>query len=285
MTGVAYSVTRFDTTVIGKRYGKLEAIGPSFWARTDVIRRMAVCRCDCGSVCVGNLNKLEGGTTKSCGCGKFSFSRHSVAERFLPDQSFKGRRFGKLVALGASFRMRICKSKRERMALFACDCGERLVLSVYAAIDGKQVSCGCHKDSQCGQSVSERPTYRSWYSMLNRCQNKDYIEWELYGGRGISVCERWQSFDAFMEDMGRRPDGKSIDRIDTNGNYEPGNCRWADDKTQARNRRSSRTSMVDGQRMTVAEMAEISGLDYKTVWQRIDNGWTPERAMMPVGEE
>ncbi len=80
------------------------------------------------------------------------------------------------------------------------------------------------------------PTYRSWYSMLQRCTNPEDIGWPNYGGRGIKVCERWVSLAMFVQDMGLRPHGATLDRCDTNGNYEPGNCRWATVTEQNRNR-------------------------------------------------
>jgi hypothetical protein len=82
------------------------------------------------------------------------------------------------------------------------------------------------------------PTYHSWTAMKKRCRDPNNKDWKIYGGRGISYCERWERFDNFLADMGERPEGTSLDRFpDKNGNYEPGNCRWATDLEQARNRR------------------------------------------------
>lgn len=81
------------------------------------------------------------------------------------------------------------------------------------------------------------PTYRSWVMMRSRCNNEKGPSWEYYGGRGIVVCARWSNFAAFLEDMGERPPGTTLDRIDCNGNYEPGNCRWASSQVQNQNKR------------------------------------------------
>ena len=81
------------------------------------------------------------------------------------------------------------------------------------------------------------PTYRSWASMIQRCTNEKRHNYAYYGGRGITVCVRWRDFDAFLADMGERPDGTTLDRIDNEGNYEPGNCEWATPKQQSNNRR------------------------------------------------
>lgn len=96
----------------------------------------------------------------------------------------------------------------------------------------------CERTGGTKHGHSNSPTYISWYSMLNRCLNKNSKTYNHYGGNGIKVCVAWLKFENFLSDMGCRPEGQSLDRIDSTGNYEPGNCRWADRFVQARNKRT-----------------------------------------------
>jgi hypothetical protein len=114
--------------------------------------------------------------------------------------------------------------------------------------------------------------------MVSRCVARG----TRYSARGVTVCERWrQSFDAFLRDMGERPSrAHSIDRIDNDGHYEPGNCRWATAKEQANHRRTSHLVTLDGRTQTVAQWADELGLKYMTVYHRIERGWPPERALV-----
>jgi hypothetical protein len=125
----------------------------------------------------------------------------------------------------------------------------------------------------------DSPTYRSWKSMKNRCTRKADTQWQDYGGRGIKVCEKWLKFSGFLEDMGIRPEGKTLDRIDNEGNYEPSNCRWADIKQQRRNRRDNRIIEFNGQKMPLVSACEIAGLPYTTVITRLNKyGWSESKA-------
>jgi hypothetical protein len=116
--------------------------------------------------------------------------------------------------------------------------------------------------------------------MVYRCTNPNGRQWDHYGGRGIQVCAEWrQSFGAFYADMGPRPKGTSLDRIDNDGNYEPGNCRWATRRQQQRNKRVNRTIAHAGEALTLVEWAERTALCSETIAWRIDAGWSTESAL------
>jgi len=127
---------------------------------------------------------------------------------------------------------------------------------------------------------TESPEYRVWGSMIKRCCNPKANRYDRYGGRGISVCERWQSFEAFFEDMGPRPSPKhSIERRNNDGNYEKANCYWATWKEQARNKRTSRMLEFNGKTMCLAAWAEETGIASKVLCLRLRIGWSIERAL------
>lgn len=125
------------------------------------------------------------------------------------------------------------------------------------------------------------PEYRAWANMKHRCCNPAANGFSNYGGRGITVCERWvESFEAFLADMGPRPSPKySLDRIDNAGNYEPQNCRWATATEQSRNRRGTANIPFDGRLVTVTELSEITGTPEHLLRNRLRRGWPLERAI------
>lgn len=124
-----------------------------------------------------------------------------------------------------------------------------------------------HGHNRCG-NVS--PTYRSWAAMKTRCFNQKLPQWKDYGARGITVCERWMDFENFLEDMGERPSlDHTLDRKWNGGNYEPSNCRWATRKEQNRNRRDNRIVDLEGQKMPLAQAAELLGIHRDTAANRI----------------
>jgi hypothetical protein len=143
---------------------------------------------------------------------------------------------------------------------------------------GQNNSCFRHGHACRGKMTGE---YRSYRAMLQRCYYPESISYKYYGANRITVCSRWrQSFANFIEDMGRKPDAQySLERINPHGNYEPDNCHWVDQTTQRRNRRDTVLFVAFGQRRTLGEWAEIFGLKYTMVWERVKDGWSVERAL------
>lgn len=123
------------------------------------------------------------------------------------------------------------------------------------------------------------PTYRSWRMMRARCLYPSHRNYKDYGARGITFCDRWNSFENFLADMGKRPEGMNLDRIDTNGNYKPSNCRWTDEKTQQRNRTNNLYVMVNGTSRLLIEWCEENDVKYSSVISRVRRGWTLEEAI------
>jgi hypothetical protein len=126
-------------------------------------------------------------------------------------------------------------------------------------------------------------TYRTWRSMKQRCSRKKDTNNPNYGGRGITVCERWQKFDNFLEDMGPKPVGLTLERRNNNLGYSPENCKWASQVEQANNKRNSRLVEYIGRRITLAQLSKETGIKRTTIDQRLDAGFTTEQAVsMPI---
>jgi hypothetical protein len=127
-----------------------------------------------------------------------------------------------------------------------------------------------------GHKTSNYPTYRSWAQMIQRTTNPNNGRWEDYGGRGISVCERWRSFIAFLSDMGERPDGTQLDRVDNNASYSPENCRWATRSQQQNNRRNNRLISFNGETRSATEWSRLLGFPRGLITTRLKSGWSVE---------
>lgn len=188
-----------------------------------------------------------------------------------------GKQFGRLT---------VVRQTRKHIWECRCECGAVIERPGPYLRCGDTASCGCLRRELAaaahtvhGMRADNR--YCIWKKMIQRCTNPNDPDCADYGGRGIRVCHRWAiSFLDFCEDMGPRPTPKhSIDRIDTNGDYEPGNCRWATDAQQTRNKRSNIWVVVEGQRMILKDACMVLGLQYRTICARISNGMDSQTAL------
>ncbi len=202
-----------------------------------------------------------------------------------PRIDLTGQRFGKLLVLGFAEEQRGYASR----FLCLCDCGNKKVVMGQNIKSGSTASCGCRQiergrelgRGQRKYSESQKSCLRSWKAMNSRCRNEKNVEYRNYGGRGIKICKRWNSFWKFYEDMGDRPKGTSLDRINNNGNYEPNNCRWATPLEQSRNTRKIRFVEWEGSKVPLGELCERLGLRKGTVGKRLDKGYSLEEAVRP----
>lgn len=210
--------------LVGQRFGKWLVL-----ARADKNKnesQMFLCRCECGTEKLVRGAHLRAGDSKNCGC----INRKIV---------LSGKRFGRLVVIKQD------EGKHHKPHwLCRCDCGVEIIVSGSHLRGGITQSCGCLRSEVLIERSTKHggygtPEYNSWCAMIQRCTNPKKIDYENYGGRGITICERWRdNFEYFLSDMGYRPGPEySIDRIDVNGNYEPLNCRWATAKEQRANQR------------------------------------------------
>ena len=197
-------------------------------------------------------------------------------------QDMIGQRFGRLKVVayaGKSY---------DHLWECECDCGNTKVIAGYNMRAGNTSSCGCYRNEQASKANSTHQlrdkyplTYTSWKSLRKRCNSKNATGFHLWGGRGITYADRWDSFPNFLADMGPRPSKEySIDRVDNNLGYTPENCRWATRKQQCRNTRRNHLVTFDGKTKTLAEWAETLGFAYATLRDRLGKyGWSIHDAL------
>jgi len=184
-----------------------------------------LCKCECGTEKIVRATTLRSGRSSQC-------RNCRDKERYIDIDSMTGTKIGKWLILRG-----IKNEKRplQRSLLCKCECGKELIIEATRLKNKKTMSCRICSVLKHG--YDRTPTYRSWEGMKCRCNKKKHVYYKYYGGRGITYCERWEIFENFLEDMGERPSGKQLDRIDNNGNYEPKNCHWVTPKENSNNRR------------------------------------------------
>ena len=267
---------------IGERFGRLVVIDNATKRGRD---RAAVVACDCGATTQVTLSNLRRGASRSCGCRRYenapSHPIQPLAPRIVP-----GDRFGRLVVESVGGR----SARGAVTAVLLCDCGALKTTALSHLRSGSVRSCGCLQAEARRSSASTHgyarvdaraPEYEIWLGIIARCESPSDTSFRRYGARGIRICAEWRrDFPAFLAHVGRRPsDAHSIDRIDTNGNYEPGNVRWATAQQQARNMRTNHRITHNGATHCLAEWAEITGIRRETIAMRLRLGWTPAEAL------
>lgn len=184
------------------------------------------------------------------------------------------KRFGMLIGIASTNRR---SKSREIYWKFKCDCGNEIEAVSAAIKSGATYNCGCIDRTTHGMSYTR--TYKTFASMWERCTNKNAKEWPRYGARGIKVCKRWNKFENFFADMGERPNGKTLDRIDGTKGYSPNNCRWATVREQANNTKKNRRYNIAGKNMTISEIASMYGFKYMCLYNRLERGYSIEEAV------
>ncbi len=260
----------------GQRFGRLTVIER---ADNKGTKTRWLCQCDCGNKVIKEGSNLKNGDTKSCGC----LRNEKTSKRSLKDLT--GKKFGMLTVL-----RRTDNFGKNTMWLCICDCGKETVTCGGRLVNGTTRSCGCLKHLSYGitHGKSDTRLYHIWPSMKSRCLTETCHAYELYGGRGITVCDEWlhdfQTFydwamaNGYAEDL-------TIDRIDVNGNYEPSNCRWADRSTQGYNKRNTIYITYNGKRKPLNYWSEITGIKKQTLCSRKYLGWSDKECIeTPVGK-
>lgn len=239
------------------------------------------CVCDCGVARLVARNDLKSGKTKSCGCYKTQVLRSRYA---VPDMT--GQRFGRLVVVGAGVK----DFGKPVVYPCLCDCGSGSSVTRSSLLSGNTQSCGCLKIER----TTERSTkhglcrsveYKIWCGLQRRCYDKAVKQYADYGGRGVTICERWKDFKNFYDDMGDKPSPEhSIDRIDNDGNYEPANCRWATRKEQNSNKRNNVYVTAYGKTLTITAWSNLVGISVSTLSTRALRGLDGPLVLAPTSK-
>lgn len=198
-----------------------------------------------------------------------------------------GKIFGRLTVVSEAERL----TRYGRRFRCRCSCGGETVVDRSNLCNGSVASCGCIKREMllernatlATHGMSKTSEYLAWINIHRRCEDPKDKSYCRYGAKGIKVCKRWSTYENFFADMGKKPTAKhTIERRSNSEGYSPGNCYWATTKKQSRNKSSNVTVIYKGKQMILRDACAAAGLNYWTVWSRIDKGWSPDRWFAPV---
>lgn len=242
--------------IAGKRFNKLTAIRFEYNRREPSGKSCQywLFRCDCGKEKIIKKHCVVSGGTKSCGC-------------IQKEKDITGQKFNSLTAIKFDHKSK----KGDYYWLFRCDCGREKIIRKGDVTSGYVCSCGCVSKIR----TSKESLYTKWSTMKARCFRKNATNYNIYGGRGIKVCDTWKkdfmSFYNWAINNGYK-EGLTLDRIDVNGNYCPENCRWVTMKEQSRNKRDNRLITYRGDTMCVSAMAEKYKVPVGSTFKKLNKG-------------
>lgn len=266
----------------GKKFGKITVV--ERLENNHKNQTIWLCECDCGKI-----EKIKGvyltSGKESCGC-----TRNGVPMPNIDSSAdLTNKRFGRLTALYS-----IPKTKNTLNWFCRCECNNECIVYSYHLQNGDTTSCGCfskenlrkkatiHGHTQGGKHSS---VYNTWLCMRERVFNKNHEHYHYYGGQGITICDKWLTFEGFYEDMGDRPKGHTIDRIDNDKSYYKENCRWANSKTQGNNKKDVRMFTYKNKTQNMSDWAKEYNLTPACFCARLNDGWDFEKALLtPIDE-
>lgn len=265
------------------KFGMLTLLGDATCSLSGkTMRRMVRVKCDCGVEKDCDAANLKGGKSASCGC-QFKKVASDLAK------ICNGTEHEFLTVVGETRRIRVKDGKKMpiRMARCRCVCGKIIEVAPYDIRSKNTRSCGCQDLGGIGNrnkthGGSKSPVYNIWSGMIRRCTNPKSASWEHYGGRGITVCERWLDFKTFEADVSPRPDGMSLERRDNNGNYCPENCEWATQREQTYNRRVVKRLTIAGKDISVPEVAYKTGVSADWMRKKMKGGMSGDEIINSV---
>lgn len=283
-----------ENNLLGQKFGRLSPIA---FEKCQGGRRGWRCICDCGNEVVVRETALITGGRTSCGCKK----RESHPYRGKPRQDLTGQRFGRLVV---EYCDHYDKTARDSYWTCLCDCGSRVIICGQSLKRGASKSCGCYQRDVARETVKKYPRplphghtihglrhtrlYNVWLSMKDRCYNKNSTCYHRYGGRGITVCDEWRSdFVAFYNwaiqtgyDENAPTGTCTLDRSNNDAGYSPENCRWRTQKQQCNNTAFNLYLEYNGERHTLSEWSQITGIGSNTIESRLMRyKWSVEKAL------